>query len=92
MVNALGLEPDQRTVLELQGSAPVVFAVGDCYKPRDVGDAIHEAFSRAVGLEPDQDLDRDMGSAAGISFLGDSFYYNAESMAGIPYEGYGYTH
>ena len=92
VVNALGLEPDQRTVLELQGSAPVVFAVGDCYKPRDVGDAIHEAFSRAVGLEPDQDLDRDMGSAAGISFLGDSFYYNAESMAGIPYEGYGYTH
>ncbi len=88
VVNAMGLEPNQELLGELEGSASVVFAVGDCYKPRDVGDAVHEAFSRAVGLEPGQDLSRDMGSAADISFMGDDFYYEPNIMAGVSYGGY----
>jgi NADPH-dependent 2,4-dienoyl-CoA reductase/sulfur reductase-like enzyme len=87
VVNALGLEPNQELIKELEGTAPVIFAVGDCYKPRDVGDCVHEAFSRAVGLEPGQDLSRDMGSAAAISFLGDDFYYEPGTLAGVSYGG-----
>lgn len=88
LVNALGLEPNQELFKELEGAAPVVFAVGDCYKPRDVGDAIHEAFSRAIGLEPGHDLSRDMGSAADISYMGDDFYNEPNIMAGVSYGGY----
>lgn len=49
VVLAVGLEPNNSLLKELEGKIPKVFAVGDCVRPLKIIDAIHEGAR--VGLE-----------------------------------------
>jgi pyruvate/2-oxoglutarate dehydrogenase complex dihydrolipoamide dehydrogenase (E3) component len=50
VVLALGLKSRSSIANALKGLAPDVYVIGDCMKPRKLGDAIHEGFNVAVEI------------------------------------------
>jgi hypothetical protein len=45
VILAVGLKSDQAIAESFRGTAPEVFSIGDCVKPRMIREAVEEGFS-----------------------------------------------